>query len=314
MSDWKPEACLAALRLRARLLARIRDFFADRGILEVETPLLGRITTLEPHVESLRVPIEGETLYLQTSPEHAMKRLVAAGSGPIYQIGKAFRSGESGARHHREFTLVEWYRPGLDTSSLMDEVSGFVEHVLGCRPAERESYAAIFARHLGVDPHSASPAVLERTYWDLGLPSIDASGLDRADWLDLLMAEAIEPKIGGEVPLLIFDYPVELAANARVRGGRQPVADRFELYFRGLELANGYGELTDAIEQRHRFVANRRRREELGRHLPPIDDLLLQAMEAGFPECSGVALGFDRLVMIAASARTIADVLSFREV
>ncbi|HSF17097.1 MAG TPA: EF-P lysine aminoacylase EpmA [Vicinamibacteria bacterium] len=314
MSNWRPEACLAALRLRARLLTRIRDFFADRGILEVETPLLGRVTTLEPHVESLCAQIEGETFYLQTSPEHAMKRLLAAGSGPIYQIGKAFRSGESGSRHHREFTLVEWYRPGLDTHRLMDEVSDFLEHVLGCRPAERESYAAVFARHLGVDPHGASAEVLGRTYRDLGLPPITASGLDRADWLDLLMAQAIEPKMGREVPLLIFDYPVELAANARLRDGRQRVADRFELYFRGLELANGYGELTDAIEQRHRFVADRKRRGQLGRHLPPIDDLLLQAMEAGLPECSGVALGFDRLVMIAASAAAIGDVVSFREV
>jgi lysyl-tRNA synthetase class 2 len=312
--DWRPTATLAALHLRARLLAATRDFFARRGVLEVETPVLGSSTATDPHIESLACSLGGATRYLQTSPELFMKRLLAAGSGPIYQIGKVFRGGERGARHNPEFTLLEWYRPGFDHHRLMDEVDEFLRQVLGCEEASREPYAAAFEREVGADPHRASARDLAARAEARGLAVEGSGSFSREDWLHLLMAAAIEPRIGSERPHFLYDFPRELSALARVRrneAGDAEVAERFEVFFRGMELANGYHELTDASEQRKRFLDDLESRRALGRPETPIDDWLLEALRHGLPRCAGVALGFDRLVMIAAGASSIDAVLSF---
>jgi lysyl-tRNA synthetase class 2 len=312
--DWEPTASLAALRLRARLLARTREFFARRGVLEVETPVLGSSTATDPHIESVSCSIAGSRRYLQTSPELFMKRLLAAGSGPIYQLGKVFRDGESGSRHNPEFTLLEWYRPGLDHHGLMDEVDEFLQVVLGCDASIRETYASAFEREVGIDPHRASARDLSERADARGLVVAGAGAFSREDWLHLLMAEMVEPRLGSARPHFLYDFPRELCALARVRrgeGGAADVAERFEVYFRGLELANGYHELTDASEQRERFLADIASRRALGRPVPPTDERMIAALRHGLPPCAGVALGFDRLVMIAADAKSIDAVLSF---
>ena len=313
-ANWEPSATLAALRLRARLLGRARDFFAARGVLEVETPILGTSTATDPHIESLRTSVGGAQRFLQTSPELFMKRLLAAGSGPIYQIAKVFRDGEIGSRHNPEFTLLEWYRPGVDHHRLMDELDEFLQEVLGCAPAVREAYAGVFERWVGADPHQAGAAELQSRAEALGLRAVSSSGYSREDWLHLLMAEAVEPHLGVERPHFLCDFPLELKALARIRkgaGGEPDVAERFEVFFRGLELANGYHELTDAAEQRQRFLADLEARRALGRRDVPVDERMIAALECGLPASAGVALGFDRLVMIAADATTIDAVISF---
>jgi lysyl-tRNA synthetase class 2 len=313
-ADWEPTATLAALRLRARLLIRARDFFAARGVLEVETPILGASTATDPHIQSLRTSVRGSPRFLQTSPELFMKRLLAAGSGPIYQIGKVFRDDEIGARHNPEFTLLEWYRPGLDHHALMDEVDQFLQEVLGCAPSTRESYAEAFARSVGVDAHTAGAAELQSRAEALGLRGVSSSPFSREDWLHLLMAEVVEPRLGTERPHFLFDFPLELKALARVRkgkGGAPDVAERFEVFVGGMELANGYHELTEPSEQRERFLADLASRRAVGRPEVPLDERMIAALANGLPPCSGVALGFDRLVRIAASAPSIREVLSF---
>ena len=304
---WQPTAPLATLRLRAELLARIRSFFETRGVLEVETPVLCHATVTDPYIRSIRAG----NFFLQTSPEYAMKRLLAAGTGPIFQIGKAFRAEEIGSRHNPEFTMLEWYRPGFDHHDLMDEVDLLLKEVVGTGDAERETYEALFQRHVGSNPHGADAAELERAGSALGVSVAASSSLSREDWLNLLMAQVIEPKLGQKAPLFVYDYPADLAALARIRPGEPPVAERFEVYFRGTELANGYHELTDAREQRERFRRDIEKRRALGYDNIEPDERLLMALEAGVPASAGVALGLDRLVMIAASARSLRDVLSF---
>ncbi len=305
--DWRPSATFDALRLRAKLLARIRRFFDSRGVLEVETPILGHATVTDPYIHSLRAG----SLFLQTSPEYAMKRLLAAGSGPIFQICKAFRAEESGSRHNPEFTLLEWYRPGFDHHDLMDEVDLLIKEVVGSEDAERVTYEAVFQHHVGANPHWADAEELERAGRACGVSVQASSDVSRQDWLNLLMAQVIEPHLGESAPTFVYDYPADLAALARIRPGDPPVAERFELYFRGTELANGYHELTDAREQRERFTRDIEIRRELGYDEVEPDPRLLSALEEGMPASAGVALGVDRLVMVAAFARTLGDVLSF---
>jgi lysyl-tRNA synthetase class 2 len=306
-ADWRPTASIEALRLRAAILGRIRKFFESRGVLEVETPVLGRATVTDPHIHSIRA---GEA-YLQTSPEYAMKRLLASGSGPIFQICKAFRADESGSRHNPEFTLLEWYRPGFDHHRLMDEVDALLQEVVGAAGAERVSYEALFQRHVGTNPHAADACELARAAESLSVSVAEAATLTREDWLNLLMAHVIEPKLGSSAPVFVYDYPADLAALAKIRAGEPPVAERFEVYFRGTELANGYHELTDAREQRERFRRDIETRRALGSDDVEPDERLLAALESGIPASAGVALGVDRLVLIAASAPSLRDVLSF---
>jgi lysyl-tRNA synthetase class 2 len=311
--SWRPGAATPLLRQKAALLAAIRRFFARRGVLEVETPLLCSSGVTDPAIEPLMVERGAsvrQTRYLQTSPEYAMKRLLAAGSGPIFQIAHAFRDGEAGRRHNPEFTLLEWYRPGFDHHRLMAEVAELVRHCLGERGLHHYSYRRLFLEHLGIDPFTAPVDELRqcaRNHLDPG----PLTG-DRDLWLDLLLSHVIEPQLAGRGMCFVFDYPPSQAALARVdREGGVAVGQRFELYVDGVELANGYRELTDAAEQRRRFERDNVRRREYGLPERPLDERLLAALAHGLPDCSGVALGVDRLLMLAAGSSDIREVLAF---
>jgi lysyl-tRNA synthetase class 2 len=311
--DWQPTATIECVRARAALLGKLRQFFAVRDILEVETPLLGSSGITDPAIEPLIVE-RGVSLaqpyYLQTSPEYAMKRLLSAQGESIYQISKAFRDGEAGTRHNPEFTLLEWYRPGLDHRQLMAEVAELVRHCLGERPLQTRSYRQLFLDVLQVDPFTAAVDELQDTA-RLHIDTGNLSG-DRDLWLDLLMSHLIEPQLAGLGMCFVYDYPASQAALsqiAQVEG--VSVGQRFELYVDGLELANGYCELTDPAEQRLRFERDNVRRREYGQPERPLDERLLAAMEHGLPDCSGVALGVDRLLMLATGASDIRDVLAF---
>lgn len=309
---WRPAANLTTLRQRAELLARLRQFFAERQVLEVETPLLCRSGITDPAIEPFIVGdgLAQQTRFLQTSPEYAMKRLLAATGEPIFQISKAFRRGEAGSRHNPEFSLLEWYRPGYDHHALMMEVADLVRYSLGERPMQKYSYRQLFLERLQLDPFTTSGAELEavaRRYLDPG----SLSG-DRDLWLDLLMSHLLEPQLGDGAICFIYDYPASQAALARiVQVDDVWVGQRFELYVDGLELANGYCELTDAAEQRQRFEGDNDRRLARGQHVRPVDERLLAALAHGLPQCSGVALGVDRLLMLRCAAADIRDVLSF---
>ena len=319
---WRPSADFATLRLRAELLARIRAFFAAHGVLEVETPMLSAAAITEPNLASFSTAYAGpgtrygQTLYLHTSPEFPMKRLLAAGSGCIYQIARVFRDGEAGRRHNPEFTLLEWYRVGFDHHRLMDEVAELVTELLTGQLAlaepERLSYQELFQRHLDLNPHQASVAELAACAETRCVPIPPGMPMDDADpWLDLLLTHGIEPKLGRGRLTFVYDYPASQAALARLRPGESLVGERFELYLNGVELANGFHELGDAGEQRRRFEAENAARRALGLPVMPMDENLLAALEAGLPDCAGVALGFDRLAMLAAGKTALAEVLAF---
>ncbi|MCU0835747.1 MAG: EF-P lysine aminoacylase EpmA [Chromatiaceae bacterium] len=313
---WQPAATLAVLAARARLLARIRAFFADAGVMEVETPIASRAAATDPALESLATVCPGladSRLWLHTSPELAMKRLLAAGAGPIYQICKVFRGGERGRRHHPEFTLLEWYRPGWDYRRLLVEVAALVRVALD-RPelaAEVLTYRAVFLDRLGLDPMGADIETLRDAARGSGIAGAADLALDVDGWLDLLLTHRIESGLGRGRLTFLCDYPPSQAALARIRAGDPPVAERFELYLEGMELANGFTELTDAAEQRRRFRCDLQRRADAGLACPPIDEALLAALEAGLPPSAGVALGVDRLLMIATGSLHIDQVLAF---
>ena len=319
---WRPSADLSVLRLRAELLAQIRAFFAARGVLEVETPALSAAAITDPHLASFKTcysgpgPQHGRPLYLHTSPEFAMKRLLAAGSGCIYQIARVFRDGEAGSRHNPEFTLLEWYRVGFDHHRLMDEVAELVGMLLAGRLAlaepERLSYRQIFQHHLNLDPHRATVTDLaacaetRNVSIPTGMPPDDPD-----PWLDLLLTHCVEPRLGSGRLTFVHDYPASQAALARLRPDDPPVGERFELYINGIELANGFHELGDAVEQRRRFAQENAARRAVGLPIMPVDEHLLAALEFGLPDCAGVALGFDRLVMLATRKTSLAEVLAF---
>lgn len=318
MPEWRPSAGLEVLRARAQMLAQVRAFFAAREVLEVETPALCNAGVTDPHlanpVTTCLLPGDHEPrrLYLQTSPEYAMKRLLAAGSGAIYQIGKAFRGDEAGRYHNPEFTLVEWYRPGLDYADIMAETAALLEAVTGRLAAvERVSYAEAFRRHAGVDPLRAPLQDIVDRASSAGIHIDDAERLGRDEWLDLLLSHLVAPRLGRDGPAFLTEFPASQAALARVVPGEPPVAERFEVFIDGIEIANGFHELTDAAEQRRRFAEDNRRRDSAGLPRMPIDERLLAALQAGLPECSGVALGFDRLVMIALGLPTLREAIAF---
>lgn len=318
---WRPGATAEVLKLRATLLARIRTFFARREVLEVDTPLLSRFGGTDPAIEPMcseyRGPgySDGLPLYLHSSPEFFMKRLLAAGSGPVYQLAHVFRNGELGRRHNPEFMLLEWYRPGMDYQALMDEVDALLAFVLQdflpYQPARRISYRQWFRDGTGLDPGTDNAAAFRNfAAQQLGsVPaSMDESSLD--PWLDLLVTHWLEPRLD-TTPVFVHDYPASQAALARIRGDEVPVAERFELYIKGVELANGFHELSDAEQQRQRFEQENRVRECSGQATLPMDRHLLAALQSGLPDCSGVAIGFDRLVMVAAGLADIADAMPF---
>ena len=321
--DWQPTATLEVLKLRARLLERIRAFFSERGVLEVETPILSGAATTDPALASFATryvgPLfpHGRTMYLHTSPEFPMKRLLAADSGSIYQIGKVFRDGEAGRLHNPEFTLLEWYRTGFDHQRLMTETGVLVMQLLAAYmpldPPERLTYREAFQRHAGIDPHTATAgdfAAIAGTH-RINVPPDLLAHNDLAIWRDLLLTHVVEPKLGQGRPTFIHEYPASQASLARILPGDPPLAARFELYLNGIELANGFHELADPDEQRTRFERQLHARAVNGLVAVPLDERLLAALEHGLPDCAGVALGFDRLAMIATGARSITDVIAF---
>ena len=314
--NWRPAASRRALVERAELLASIRSFFAERGVLEVETPLLAREAATDLHLHSISATldapgVDAAPLYLQTSPEFAMKRLLASGSGSIYQICKAFRDGEAGPSHNPEFTLLEWYRPDFDHHQLMGEMDELLSEVLGTPAAERVTYQELFERHLGLDPLRAEIPALRLAAQDAGLDLHGAEPEDVDGWLHLLLAAVLEPRLGLGQPTFLYDFPASQAALARLRPGDPPVAERFEVYVGGVELANGFHELADPTEQRQRFAADLARRRASGLPELPMPESLLAALEAGFPSCAGVALGIDRLLLARTGGRSLDEVLAF---
>lgn len=317
-TDWQPTAHVRALKLRAGLYALIRRFFAERGVLEVETPILSAAGNTDPNIQSLDLEFEGPATagqrrrWLRTSPEYALKRLLAAGVGDCYELGRVFRNGEAGKRHNPEFTMLEWYREGWDHHRLMEECADLVQAAMALvgkrTTVRRASFGEFYRDRFGFDPHTASEAEL---YAPLAMFGIDPAGLGRDDLLDLLMTHLIQPVMPDNRILMLYDYPVSQCALARIRHDETPVAERFELYLGSLELANGYHELRDADEQRERFGKDLVVRHRRGHSRPPVDERFLAALDAGLPACAGVALGVDRLLMAMAGSDRIADVLAF---
>lgn len=304
-NNWQPTADNQILKQRATLLARIRHFFAMRNVLEVETPLLSHACVTDPYILS----ISAGTMFLQTSPEYAMKRLLASGIGSIYQLCKAFRKGDIGRRHNPEFTILEWYRIDFDHQALMDEMDDFLKEILGVEKAERFSIAEIYEKYLQINPHKATLAELQTCAMQRKL--LIEQNEDMNFWLDLLFSHCIEPHLGAEKPVFLYDYPVSQAALAKIRDENPPVASRFEVYFKGIELANGFHELSDANEQRQRFIQNIKERADKNIANAVLDERFLAALEHGLPNVAGVALGVDRLMMLAFGCESIDKVLSF---
>ncbi len=310
---WRPTASPANFRLRAELLKKARAFFDARGVLEVETPALSHAGATDRHLASFCVkqPHTGN-LYLQTSPEFHMKRLLAAGAGDIYQLCKVFRAGEAGRQHNPEFTLLEWYRLGFDHRRLMQEVAELVCRLLPDVDAEPDylSYRQAFERYAGFNPLNGNPANCRAALQQHGItpPPVD---LDYDAWLDFTAGTLVYPALGQGRITFVYDYPASQAALARIRADDPPVAERFEAFLNGMEFANGFHELADATEQQQRFEHDLELRAAQG--LPPVlmDGALLAALQSGLPVCAGVALGFDRLVMLAAKASSIEDVIAF---
>ena len=319
-ASWAPTATIEALQLRARFNRLARAFFDQRGVLEVETPVLSLAGNTEPNIASFSLEFSGRTdgapptRWLRTSPEHALKRLLAAGIGDCYELGRVFRDGEAGGRHNPEFTMLEWYRVGWDHHRLADETIDLVQAALalvgrGAR-IERTTFRDLYRTRLGLDPMAATEADLRVALGDI---DIAPGGLTRDDWLDLLMTHRIQPGFDANAITVVDAWPASQCALARVAAdvdGRA-VAERFELYLGPLELANGYHELQDAAEQEARFQRDSQRRRARGDMVPPIDSNLLQALAKGMPACAGVALGVDRLLMALLGTSRIADVLAF---
>jgi lysyl-tRNA synthetase class 2 len=316
--DAFPTAGWENLRVRARLLRRVREFFDDRGFLEVETPILSADTVVDRHLDPFCVEIgplgerPARAMWLQTSPEFAMKRLLAAGGRAIYQVARAFRRDELGPLHNCEFTMVEWYRAGDAMPEGIRLLDDLQEALLGRGPAERATYGDVFREHVGLDPHAAGGEELMAAAKRHGLSWPDSLlPTDRDGWLDLLVSERVQPHLGRVRPTIVRDYPAGQAALARLSEGSPPVAERFELYVAGIELANGYHELIDPAVLRRRNAENNQKRAADGKSPLPQESRLLAAMDLGLPPCTGAALGFDRVVMLAAGASCLAEVMAF---
>jgi lysyl-tRNA synthetase class 2 len=312
--SWRPSATLAALRRRAAALAATREFFRTRDVLEVETPAMVNAPVSDVNLGSVQafVPGRDTPLFLHTSPEYAMKRLLAAGVGDCYQICRVFRGNERGRQHNPEFTMVEWYRIGFSLDDLMNEVADLVRRLLDADlPVEFLSYREAVRRHAGFDPLDADEAQLRHAAQSLGLDTAQAGRATRDELLDLVVGAQVGPALGADRLTFVHRYPATQAALARLDPGDARLALRFELYHRGVELANGYHELVDAAEQRRRFAADQKNRAAHGLPTFALDANLLAALDAGLPDCAGVALGFDRVLMLALDATSIDQVLAF---
>ncbi len=307
--NWQPTASTARLKARARLLRDIREYFSARSVLEVETPLISRAGNTDPEIQSIRTDDED---YLRTSPEFAMKRLLAAGSGDIYELGRVFRASETGRHHNPEFTLLEWYRLDYNYHRLMDEVAELVVHCGQGKfdqwSAHRLSYRELFETYLGLDPFTANVDELSSAAKSHGVNAIE---LGHTQWLDLLTSHVIQPALPAQTLTFVYDYPADQAALARIRADAPPIAERFELYLGNIELANGYQELSDPVEQRRRFESENLQRDRKAVPVYTLDENLLAALDHGLPECAGVALGVDRLLMAICNADTLREVMAF---
>lgn len=319
--SWQPSMNWQSAKQRAKLLAKIRSFFSARDIVEVDTPLLSHRTVTDPHLDAFMTQYnyspdshcdESTFLYAQTSPEFSMKRLLASGYGCCYQICKAFRHEQHGRYHNPEFTMLEWYRIGFNHFQLMDEVADLIKLTIGCEQVERISYQALFIREVGIDPLNISKVELIAL-----ISSHDklSDWLEQEDCIDTLlqfiMAELIEPVIGQELPCFVYNFPASQASLAKISLEDDHVAERFECYFKGIELANGFHELTDCVQQKLRFKQDNETRVRLGKVEQHIDDKFLSALKHGLPACAGVALGIDRLVMLSLAVQTIDEVITF---
>lgn len=315
--DFAPGATLATLARRAQALAEVRAFFADRGVMEVDPPVLVNAPVTDVNLHPVRVRLPGAPAgaperALHTSPEYAMKRLLAAGSGDIYYLGHAFRGAESGRLHNPEFTLIEWYRLGCTLERLMAEVAALVTRLCAREFAiEHVSYRDAFAGVTGLDPLAAPDGDLAQAAAALGLDAASARASTRDELLDLIVGAAVGPQLGRGRLTFVHGYPASQAALARLDPADPRIALRFELYAEGIELANGFDELADAAEQRARFEAEQRERARRGLPVGPIDERLLAALASGLPACAGVAVGFDRVLMLATGADCIDQVLPF---
>jgi len=315
--SWQPSASIDSLKLRAKLIADIRHFFVTRGVLEVDTPAISHATVTDIHLHTFKTDFigpdyaGGQALYLMTSPEFHMKRLLAAGSGSIYQICKSFRNEENGRYHNPEFTMLEWYRVGFDHHNLMDEMDELLQLVLNTGKSVRITYQQVFLSTLEVCPLEASMHELKEAAATLGLGDIAGPEQNRDTLLQLLFSLGIESKIGLQSPVFVYDFPATQAALAKINPSDPRVADRFEVYFKGVELANGFHELDDPQEQLSRFIEDNQKRREQGLEMQPIDYHLIDALKAGLPACAGVALGIDRLLMLAQGKGHIDEVTAF---
>ena len=307
---WQPSASFETLRQRAETLALLRQFFTGRGYLEVETPIMGRYGITDVYLSNITATFRGEAFALQTSPEYPMKRLLAAGSGPIFQLARVFRDDELGRWHNPEFTLLEWYQPGIDHHELMREVDLLLQLILGCPAIVKCTYQDTFLQHVNIDPMTATVAQLQKIVksyeLDYVLPE-DETDIDQ--YLFLLMSHVIEPALAKKnYPVAIYNFPPSQAALAKITNG---FAERFEIYYQGIELANGFHELTDSEIQRQRLEKDQAMRKEKNLPIPAIDPFFLAALDHGLPICSGVALGIDRLLALRFNKESIDEILAF---
>ena len=319
--SWQPSMSWQHAKQRANVLATIRKFFNERDVIEVETPLLSNGTITDVHLDPFITQFnystdsnieEEKALYAQTSPEFAMKRLLASGYGCCYQICKAFRHEQHGRYHNPEFTMLEWYRVGFDHFQLIEEVAALLRDVLACKDTESISYQNLFLREVNIDPLKATNEELTTLISEHGMLSdwlINESSKDTL--LQFVMSEIIEPGIGNDIPCFVYNFPASQASLAKISADDSRVAERFECYFKGVELANGFNELTDADQQLMRFRADNEIRLDMNKEQRPIDDNFIAALKYGLPKCSGVALGVDRLLMLALGAKSIDKVISF---
>src|SRR3989339_345887 len=313
---WQPTAALETLQMRAKIMQKIRHFFDERGLLEVETPLLSQHSVTDPYIQSFEAVYENDagnpqSYFLQTSPEYAMKRLIASGFGDVYQLCKAFRNhGEIGSEHNPEFTLLEWYRMGFDHHQLMDEMDDFLQYLLNCSKAQRFSYQHLFLHFLKIDPFELSAEDLKQ-FAQKNKIQLFGSDYDWDDWTAILLSHLIEPQLDPAIPVFIYDCPASQAALSKIRNDRPKVGERFEVYFKGIELANGFHELQNADEQLKRFQNDQQKRKNLNLKPMQVDQRFIAALKHGLPNCSGVAVGIDRLIMLALSLKTISESMAF---
>ena len=316
--NWKPACDVKQMQLRAKMLANIRRFFEQRAVLEVETPLLCSATGTDPQLDFFssiyHCAPNNKTMYLQTSPEFAMKRLLAAGSGSIFQICKAFRNGELGRFHNPEFSILEWYRVDFTMDQLMDEVVDLITELLGPGPDEvyKVSYVDVFKQATGLNPLD----FCQLRYAEYAVnnnikDAVSLCGDDHSMWLDFIFSYKVQPTLERHFVAMVYGYPAIQSSLARINPDDSAVADRFEVFIKGLEIGNGFFELSDANEQEKRFDQENQCRQQKGLVIVQKDEKFLQALHAGLPDCSGIAIGLDRLLMVLSNAQSLNDVIAF---